>query len=337
MNEILDCVEESGAASIHIRIGQIPRMRVNGRMTKLRMVPVRGEDFRDLVSWILTKEQEARFERRGELYFTHRTADGAYHGNLFKMAGGQGLVFRPIPRSLPKPDTLGVPVDVHGLLSMPRGLILFSGSSGSGMKRTLGSMVLQASREHDPHIVTVEDPITFYEEFHWAQQIEVGRNIDSTPEGVALASRIGPDLLMVGEVRDRETMTGILRASASGILVLAGIRGSSITHAIARMESCFSPEDRRRFRSSLADEALAIVGHRRVPGDSRTMLETLINGAESSAAIRQGKYAILRGMISSERPREAARQESKEIAAAGQLVPASPAPPSEQRIWRASR
>ena len=239
MEELLQATIDEGGSDLHIRAYMPPKLRVHGELLPLSDEPLSEEDSAALVREISDDEQMAELEKNGGADFALAHPDGTrFRVSIFKERKRYGAVLRQIPSKLMTMEQLGLPPVVKELLFRPRGLILVTGPTGSGKSTTLASMLDVINQERNVHIITIEDPIEFYHvsKNSLVTQREVGDDVPSFAEAIRRALRQDPDVILVGEMRDLETIAAAITAAETGHLVFGTLHTTGAAETIDRIE-----------------------------------------------------------------------------------------------------
>jgi twitching motility protein PilT len=272
LDELEDWLRELDAAEgsdLHVKAGSSPRIRVQGRLRSLPRAPLSDGEAADLANALIPPARQARFEERGEVDFAHTVpAVGRFRANVFRQRGQISLVMRRLRVGGPSFDEVHMPVVCRTLADEPRGLILVTGPTGSGKTTTLAAMVEHINRTRPVHIVTIEDPI---EVLHFdleasVNQREVGQDTESFLSAIRAAMRQDPDVILIGEMRDAETVQAALQAAETGHLVLSTLHTADATETVNRIVDFFPPAQQNQVRVTLAGSLRGIVCQRLIPG-----------------------------------------------------------------------
>jgi twitching motility protein PilT len=268
MAKLLKHTVDSKASDLHISTGSPIMIRVHGSIKPLDAKPV-GEDIVvKLISQIVTEEQRSILEKDRELDFSLDIADiGRFRVNIFHQMNGLGAVFRVIAQQIMTMEDLRLPSVIEKLLELETGLVLVTGPTGSGKSTTLASMIDHINRNRSGHIITIEDPVEY---IHHTQkcvvnQREVGNNTHSFANALRGALREDPDFILVGELRDLETISLALTAAETGHLVFATLHTSSASKTITRIIDVFPSGDQDRIQVQLSESIQAVIAQRLYP------------------------------------------------------------------------
>lgn len=287
---------ERRASDIHLTVEAPPTLRIDGRLAPLAIPSLKGEDTQAILRELIPAEHVERFRDVGEADFSWSVAGlSRFRVNAYRQRGSVGLALRLIP---PRPlgaAELGLPEAVMAMAKRPRGLVLVTGPTGSGKSTTLAALIDQINREQSCHIVTLEDPIEYLHRHEKSiiNQRELGADTMSFAAGLRAALRQDPDVIMVGEMRDTETMGIALTAAETGHLVLATLHTGDATGAIDRIIDGFPPNQQEQIRVQLAGALEGVVAQRllrRRDGTGRVAaMEILLVTGAARNLIREGK------------------------------------------------
>jgi twitching motility protein PilT len=297
LRALLEEMIERDASDLHITAGDKPKVRIDGDITDANVdVVLTPKDTLQLAYSILTENQKKRFETEDELDFSFGIQNLArFRGNCFKQRGCVSLVIRQIPFNIRTFEELGLPNAVAKMAERPRGLVLVTGPTGSGKSTTLAAMIDKINRERRGHIITVEDPIEFIHRHQSCivNQREVGTDTKSFANALKYSLREDPDVLLVGEMRDLETMQAALTIAETGHLCFATLHTNSAAEAINRMIDVFPSHQQGQVRAQLAFVLEGIVTQTLLPrakGRGRAMAaEILVVTPAIRALIRDNK------------------------------------------------
>ncbi|HEY8471000.1 MAG TPA: type IV pilus twitching motility protein PilT [Longimicrobiales bacterium] len=256
LRALLEEMIRVGASDLHITAGERPKLRVDGRIVNAVTNPVlTPKDTLNLAYSILTENQKKRFETEDELDFSFGIANLArFRGNVYRQRGCVSLAIRQIPFQIKTLAELGLPPQVEKLAERPRGLVLVTGPTGSGKSTTLAAMIDKINRERQGHILTVEDPIEFIHKHQGCivNQREVGSDTKSFANALKYALRQDPDVILIGEMRDLETISAALTIAETGHLALATLHTNSAAETINRIIDVFPSHQQAQVRAQLA-------------------------------------------------------------------------------------
>ena len=251
-----------GCSDIHLAVGLPPMLRMTGDLMPIRFRNLGDTELESYVAEILTKKQSEQFRDGHDLDFSYVAEDGGrFRVNLFRKETGVGAVFRAIPSHVPTLESLELPPIVRKLLDYHQGMILVTGSTGTGKSTTLAAMIHELNCSRRLNIISLEDPIEFVHKSQEAQiiQREYGTHVPSFAEGVRAAMREDPDVILVGEMRDAETVRMAMTAAETGHLVLGTLHTTSAVKTIDRIIDALPIEEREQTKSFLAQSLLAVV------------------------------------------------------------------------------
>jgi twitching motility protein PilT len=283
--------------------GTPPMLRIDGRMERLDSHALRPEEMARVVRGVLAGELWDQFGEERELDFSFNWEDKArFRGNAFHQRGSTALSLRLIPYRIPSFDELRLPRVVDSWVDLPQGLVLVTGPTGSGKSTTIASILDQVNERHACHIITIEDPIEFVHRHKRAavNQREIGIDSDSFDRALRSALREDPDVLLVGEMRDPETIQTALTIAETGHLVFATLHTNDAGQALDRIIDVFPGDKQPQIRVQLASSLTGIISQRLVPrigGGRVAAFEVLVATYAVRNLIREGKGSQLRNMI----------------------------------------
>ena len=292
----LSQMNERNASDIYITVGRVPTIRVDDELYPLEDVPVDAEKVEEIISSILTTKQRRDFELNWDLNTSLDLNDhGRYRINIFKQRQNPGLVIRRIISKIPAIRDLQLPPVLESLCLEKRGLILLTGMTGSGKSTTLASMINHRNQRTSGHILTIEDPIEYYHEHNKSviTQREVGVDTESYAVALKNSLRQRPDVILIGEIRDKEVMDQALTIAETGHLCLATLHTSNAYQAIERIVNFFPEDQQAQVRLNLSMNLKAIVAQRLLPnikGGLVPALEVMLNEALIRDLIIGGDY-----------------------------------------------
>ncbi|MGL4339457.1 MAG: PilT/PilU family type 4a pilus ATPase [Rhodoglobus sp.] len=293
----LDTVVELGGSDLHVTMDAIPMIRLHGALSSVPGATVWGQQkLSSALHSIMSEAQREIFDRELELDFAYTlTDDSRFRVNIYQQRGSMGAAFRLIPTEIKSLDELGVPESIGRFCSLSRGLVLITGPTGSGKSTTLAALIDKVNQERADHIVTVEDPIEFMHQNKQSlvNQREVGGDTHSFANALKHVLRQDPDVILIGELRDLETISVALTAAETGHLVFATLHTQSAAQTIDRIIDVFPPHQQGQVRSQLAATLQGVVCQtlvRSASGDGRVVAtEVLIATPALSNLIREGK------------------------------------------------
>src|SRR5205809_3013318 len=280
---------ERGASDLHLTTNSPPMIRLHGELVALAHPPLSTTDTKNLSYSLLTEAQKKKFEEESELDLSFGIKGvSRFRGNLYLQKGAVGGAFRMIPHQTPQLQTLGLPSSVPELTSQPRGLVLVTGPTGSGKSTTLAAMIDKINRERHEHIITVEDPIEFVHEHKGClvNQREVFADTHSFTQSLKHVLRQDPDIVLIGEMRDLETIEAALVVAETGHLVFSTLHTNSAVQTINRIIDVFPPHQQSQVRAQLSLVLQGVISQQLVPlRDGRWRVVVAV-GMLANAAIR---------------------------------------------------
>ncbi|MBI5560319.1 MAG: type IV pilus twitching motility protein PilT, partial [Deltaproteobacteria bacterium] len=293
---LLRTLIEKGGSDLHIAAGSPPRLRVSGKLVLMDQTPFTGVETKQMCYSILTDAQKHKFEDENEIDFSFGIKGlSRFRGNVFTQRGTVAGVFRAIPFRIMTMQELGLPPIVNDLTSKPRGLIIVAGPTGSGKSTTLASMVDKINRERPDHIVTIEDPIEYLHQSQLAlvNQREVGADTHSFKKAIKSVLRQDPDVVLLGEMRDMETIETALTIAETGHLCFATLHTNSCVQSINRIVDVFPAHQQPQVRAQLSFVLEGVLSQLLIPkadGQGRALaLEIMVPNAAIRNLIREDK------------------------------------------------
>ncbi|OAB42961.1 type IV pilus twitching motility protein PilT [Paenibacillus glacialis] len=295
---------EIGASDLHISVGSPPQIRVDGMLRKLDGRSIEREDSKSISELLLGPERTEQFRNLGEMDFSYEIEGCArFRINVFRQRGEISVAARSIPTVIPTIEQLGLPATLMQLVQKPQGLILVTGPTGSGKSSTLAAMIDHINRTYCKHIVTLEDPIEFLHSNSSSliQQREIGSDTLSFSNGLRAALRQDPDVILVGEMRDAETISAAVTAAETGHLVFATLHTTDAPQTVDRIIDVFPGPQQQQIRTQLAAVLTAVISQRlflRTGGQGRICAtEIMINTPAIANLIRTEKTHQMMSMI----------------------------------------
>lgn len=304
ITQLLAFVVKNDASDLHLSPGNPPIIRVSGKLKRVDMEDLKATDIRTMLYSLMTEEQRAEFEENKEMDFAISYGENArFRVNFFTNREGPAAVFRTIPSIVPEMDSLGLPQVIQKLANLEKGIILVTGPTGSGKSTTLASMIHHINKTMSKHILTIEDPVEF---FHTSVKSlinhrEVGKDTHSFAKALRSALREDPDVILVGEMRDYETIALALTAAETGHLVLGTLHSSSASKTIDRIIDVFPAAEKEMVRAMLAGSLQAVVAQTLLPMKDQVgrvaAFEVLIGTHAVRNLIRENQIAQISSMI----------------------------------------
>jgi twitching motility protein PilT len=255
-------MNDQGASDLHLIAAQQPALRIRGEVERVKYKQLENDELRSMLYEIAPEDKIKVFEETGDVDFGYEIPGLArYRANFFMQRNGVGAVFRQIPNNIMTCEQLGLPSVVAKLATLPRGLVVVTGPTGSGKSTTLAAIIDEANRLRKDHVITVEDPIEFVHESRGCiiNQREIGIHTKSFSAALRGALREDPDIILVGEMRDLETISLAIEAAATGHLVFATLHTSSAMKTVDRIVEVFPENQQAQVRSNLSDSIRAVV------------------------------------------------------------------------------
>ena len=288
----LRALAECGGSDLHCKVGSPPRVRIDGRLRKLQSPDLTPADTHRMVQEVLRADLAEEFARRNEADFAYSLPGvGRFRVNAFRSRGSDGLVFRRVGVGAVPLHELGLPPVLASLAMEPRGLVLVTGPTGSGKTTTLAGMIDHINTSKEVHIVTVEDPIEVlhYDKLAMVNQREVRVDTEDFVTAMRAAMRQDPDVILVGEMRDQETVKAGLAAAETGHFVMSTLHTTDAAETVNRLVDFFPPHEQKQVRLGLAASLRGIVCQRLVPradGSGRcVVMEIAVNNGRIADAI----------------------------------------------------
>ena len=296
MNELLELTVEEGASDLHLTVGSPPLLRIHGSLQPLDCPSLAPEDTERLMKSITSADHQQRVREQGGTDFGFGFGEKArFRVSVLKAKGNVGVVLRQIPTELMSLEKIGLPGQIKELLFKPRGLVLVTGPTGSGKTTTLASMINVINQERDSHIITIEDPIEYYHNHKKSvvTQRELGVDVPSFKEALKRALRQDPDVILVGEMRDLETMEAAITAAETGHLVFATLHTTGAARTVDRIVDAFPNQQQEQIRTQLSVGIIAVISQlllQKADGKGRiAAFEIMITTPSIRSLIRDNK------------------------------------------------
>ncbi|MFZ5966242.1 MAG: type IV pilus twitching motility protein PilT [Bacillota bacterium] len=294
--ELLDKTVQAKASDLHITVAVPPVLRINGRLERLDYPALMPKDTHDLVNQLLNEKQLQYLEEHGEMDLSYSNAGlGRFRVNVYKQRGSYGIAFRVVNLIIPTMESLGLPAVLKELAQKKRGIVLVTGPTGSGKSTTLATMVDHINKTRKCHILTLEDPIEYLHKHNLSivNQREMGNDSFSFSNALRAALRQDPDVILVGEMRDLETISIALTAAETGHLVFSTLHTMGAAKTIDRIIDVFPPSQQAQIKVQLATVLEGIISQQLLPhtsGDGRVAaLEIMVATPAIRNLIREGK------------------------------------------------
>jgi twitching motility protein PilT len=303
LSELLAFAVKNGASDIHISAGLPPLIRIDGEMRRIKVDPLTSNVVHDMIYDIMVDSQRKEFEERLEADFAFEIASVArFRVNAYNQARGPAAAFRTIPTEVLSLEDINAPPIFRTLSEKHRGLVLVTGPTGSGKSTTLAAMVDYVNHSKKGHILTIEDPIEFVHQSHncLINQREVGRHTQSFNNALRSALREDPDVVLVGEMRDQETISLALTAAETGHLVFGTLHTSSAAKTIDRIIDVFPAGEKEMVRAMLSESLEGVIAQRllkKPEGGRVAAYEIMIGTPAIRNLIREAKVPQIYGMI----------------------------------------
>ena len=304
IDKILKEAIERGASDVHITVASPPIMRVNGKLIRMGSEKLMPADTERIITEMMTPNQLKAFETKGEYDFSYSNPGlGRFRVNVYVQRGSFCMALRVVALSIPSMETLGLPGIIRDLCSKQRGLILVTGPTGSGKSTTLAAMIDHMNHERNDHIMTIEDPIEYLHKHNHSivNQREIGNDSQNFANALRAALRQDPDVILVGEMRDLETISTAITASETGHLVLSTLHTIGAAKTIDRIIDVFPPHQQQQIRVQLASVIEAVISQQILPkadGTGRVAaFEVMVANSAIRNLIREGKTHQMQTVI----------------------------------------
>lgn len=295
MDGLLELMVDQGASDLHIQVNQPPTLRISGSMTPVDGPPLDPKQAEELMKAITSSSNQEKLRTAGGADFGFAFKDQArFRVSVLRAKGSCGMVLRQIPNELFTLEQIGLPDTVKELISRPRGLILVTGPTGSGKSTTLASMINWINEHEDGHIVTIEDPIEYYHEHKKCivTQREVGSDVASFADAIRGALRQDPDVILVGEMRDLETIEAAVSAAETGHLVFGTLHTTGAARTVDRIVDAFPANMKDQIRTQLASSIVAVISQvlcKKKSGGRIAAFEIMVTTTSVAQLIRENK------------------------------------------------
>ena len=290
IRSVLEKMIAARASDLHLKAGTAPVVRVDGVLYTLDDAAPSAQDLRDVSDQLLNEEQRQFFATHNEIDFAFGVSGLArFRANIFMQRGTVALALRHVPVEVPSIDDLHLPPVVRELAFSPRGLVLVTGRTGSGKSTTLAAMIDAINRVTTRNVITVEDPIEFLhrDRMSFIHQREVGLDTQSFLDGLRYVLRQDPDIILVGEIRNLETMNTALTASDTGHLVMSTLHTTDVVQTLQRIISFYPPHQHEEVRLSIASNLRAVISQRLIPRRDGTGRVPAVEVMMSTPTIRE--------------------------------------------------
>lgn len=296
MDELLRTTVELGASDLHLSVGLPPILRISGKLVPAEYPRLAPDDTKRLMYSILNDKQKEKFEKTWELDCSHGVRGfGRFRVNVFRQRGVVGATLRSIPSSIPSRQELHLPKVIEDMVNRPHGLILVTGATGQGKSTTLACMLDLINSENNYHILTIEDPIEYVHPHKrcMVNQRELGQDSMTWSNALRASLREDPDVILVGEMRDLETIAGTLTAAETGHLVFSTLHTSDASQTVDRIVDVFPQFQQQQIRIQLATVLEGVLSQQLIPHSSGTgrvpAVEILVCTSAVRNLIREGK------------------------------------------------
>jgi twitching motility protein PilT len=289
IKELLNVAVEKKASDLHLNIGVPPVLRINGKLVKLNFPELTPEVTHQMIYSILNEKQKIKFEKDGELDLSYELINiSRFRVNIFQHRRGEAAAFRLIPEKIKTLSELGLPSNISNFADKDKGFVLITGPTGSGKSTTLASLIDIINKSRYNNIITIEDPIEFihYHKNCLISQREIGSHTKSFASALRNALREDPDVILVGEMRDLETISMALTAAETGHLVFSTLHTSSAGESVERIIDVFPPHQQNQVRMQFANSILGIVAQTLLPTLDETSRVPAVEIMIASPAIR---------------------------------------------------
>ena len=309
VDRFLSILPKRNGSDLHLAVGCPPIIRIDGELERVRYRALTEGDFYNLVGPITPERLWQLFQNHGDVDFAYQMgAEARFRVNLLRQERGSAAVFRLIPSKVPTVEDLRLPAAIAAVYKSPSGLVLVTGPTGSGKSTTLAAILDRVNQRLAHHVITIEDPIEFVHvnSKSVVTQREIGPDVPNFAEGVKAAIREDPDCLLVGEMRDLETIRMAMMAAETGLLVFGTLHTNSSAKAIDRIIDAFPANEQEQIRVVLAENLRAVIAQqllRKKGGGRIPAFEILLGSTALSNSIREGKTSLIQNQIQTGRSR----------------------------------
>lgn len=304
ISDVLRIAKDAGASDVHLTVGIPPKMRVNGELVNMEFERLLPPDTQAVADSIMNDAQKRKLEEKGEVDMSFSIPQvGRYRVNVYHQRGSVAMAFRLVGTTIPSPDTLGIPTSVVELSQRKRGLVLVTGPTGSGKSTTLASIIDNINKTRDAHVITLEDPIEYLHshQMSMVNQREIGIDSHSYAGALRAALREDPDVILVGEMRDFETISVAITAAETGHLVLSTLHTIGAASTVDRIIDVFPPDQQQQIRVQVANVLEAVISQQLIPtkdGKGRVAAFEVMHANHAVRnLIREGKSHQLMSII----------------------------------------
>lgn len=289
IEELLITAKENKASDVHITVGLPPKMRINGRLVDMDYPRLLPPDTEAVISTMMSDKRLQQFEELGEIDFSYSIPQiGRYRVNVFHQRGSMAASIRLVSTKIPLPEELGIPKSVVDLYQRKRGLVLVTGPTGSGKSTTLASIIDKINSTREVHVITLEDPIEYLHNHKKAMvnQREIGLDTHSYANALRAALREDPDVILVGEMRDLETISTAITAAETGHLVLSTLHTIGAASTIDRIVDVFPPHQQQQIRVQLSMVLESVISQQLIPTADKKSRVAAFEVMHSTPAIK---------------------------------------------------
>lgn len=308
IEEMLRIAKAAGASDVHVTVGIPPKMRVNGKLITMEFNRFLPGDTQQMLSEIMNEEQKRRFEERGEYDMSFSIPNmGRYRVNAYRQRGSVAIALRLVGTHVPSPEELGVPDSVIDFYKKKRGLVLVTGPTGSGKSTTLAAIIDKINNNRECHVITLEDPIEYLHQHKLSivNQREIGLDTQTYSNALRAALREDPDVILVGEMRDFDTISVAITAAETGHLVLSSLHTMGAASTVDRVIDVFPAHQQQQIRVQFANVLEAVVSQQLIPRKDEegriAAFEVLHANQAVRNLIREGKSHQLKTVMQTNR------------------------------------